>query len=99
MIVNGRFVVRDRRVTTVDTSGLRARVAAAVGRVLTLHERGVHSTARRRLAERLLTLGVADASALQAIDDEATDEIADSIEFAERSPLAAPESGLTHVYV
>jgi TPP-dependent pyruvate/acetoin dehydrogenase alpha subunit len=52
-----------------------------------------------RLGERLLTLGVADASTLQAIDDAAQDAIADCIEFAEQSPLAAPEAGLAHVYV
>lgn len=52
-----------------------------------------------RLAERLITLELADASMLEAIDEVARDTIADCIEFAERSPLAAPDAGLSHVYV
>lgn len=52
-----------------------------------------------RLAERLITLGVAGASILRAIDDDAHDAIDDCIAFAEQSPFAAAEAGLTHVYV
>lgn len=52
-----------------------------------------------RLAGRLTTLGVADASTLRAIDDAAHDAVVDCIEFAERSPLAAADTGLAHVYV
>jgi TPP-dependent pyruvate/acetoin dehydrogenase alpha subunit len=52
-----------------------------------------------RLADRLVALGLADASILRAIDEAAHDTIVDCIEFAERSPLAAPDAGLAHVYV
>ena len=52
-----------------------------------------------RLADRLITLGLADAATLQRVEDDIHATIVDCIDFAERSPLAAPEAGLTHVYV
>ena len=50
------------------------------------------------LAQRIEGLGIASPEQLQALDDEAKAEIADAVEFAERSPLPAPESVAEHVY-
>ena len=50
------------------------------------------------LARRIEQLGIASTEQLGALDDEAKAQVADAVEFAERSPLPAAESVLEHVY-
>ena len=46
----------------------------------------------RVLGERIQTLGIATPEQLQALDDEAKAQVADAVEFADRSPVPEPES-------
>ena len=50
------------------------------------------------LGQRIEGLGIASPEQLAAVDGEAKAEVADALEFAERSPLPAPESLTEHVY-
>jgi len=50
------------------------------------------------LANRLTTLGLANEQTLQAVDTAAHAMVLDCIAFAEASPFAPPEAGLTNVY-
>jgi len=50
------------------------------------------------LGQRIEGLGIASPEQLAAVDGEAKAEVADAVEFAERSPLPAPESLTEHVY-
>jgi pyruvate dehydrogenase E1 component subunit alpha len=50
------------------------------------------------LADRIKTLGIATDAQLQAIDDEVKVQVRDAVEFAEQSPLPAPETVSEYVY-
>jgi pyruvate dehydrogenase E1 component alpha subunit len=50
------------------------------------------------LAQRIGTLGIANAEQLRALDDEAKAQVQDAVEFAETSPLPAPETVTEYVY-
>jgi pyruvate dehydrogenase E1 component alpha subunit len=50
------------------------------------------------LAQRIKTLGIANDEQLQRIDDEAKAQVQDAVEFAEQSPVPAPETLYEHVY-
>ncbi len=50
------------------------------------------------LARRIEQLGIASATQLTALDDEAKAQVADAVEFAERSPVPAAASVTEYVY-
>jgi pyruvate dehydrogenase E1 component alpha subunit len=52
----------------------------------------------RILAERIGTLGVANAAQLKAIDDEAKREVAEAVKFADESPAPDPATLYDNVY-
>jgi pyruvate dehydrogenase E1 component alpha subunit len=51
------------------------------------------------LGQRMKTLGIATDETLKQLDDEAKAIVKDAVEFAEASPVPAPETVLDHVYV
>jgi len=50
------------------------------------------------LAQRIQGIGIADQEKLRAIDDEAKAQVQDAVQFAEESPLPAPETVTEFVY-
>ena len=50
------------------------------------------------LGQRMQTLGIASAEQLRALDDDVKAQVEDAVEFAEQSPLPAPETVTEHVY-
>ena len=50
------------------------------------------------LGQRIQSLGIATGEQLAAVDGEARAQVTDAVEFAEQSPLPAPESLEEHVY-
>jgi pyruvate dehydrogenase E1 component alpha subunit len=52
----------------------------------------------RILAERIYDLGMANEAQLKAIDDEAKQEVAEAVKFADESPFPAPETLYDDVY-
>ena len=50
------------------------------------------------LAQRIKQLGIGTEEQLQALDDETKAQVADAVEFAEKSPECAPETVAEHVY-
>jgi pyruvate dehydrogenase E1 component alpha subunit len=50
------------------------------------------------LAQRIRILGIANDEQLHALDDEAKAQVQDAVEFAETSPLPAPETVTEYVY-
>jgi pyruvate dehydrogenase E1 component alpha subunit len=50
------------------------------------------------LAQRIRTLGIATEEQLKTLDDEAKAQVQDAVQFAEESPMPAPESVAEHVY-
>jgi pyruvate dehydrogenase E1 component alpha subunit len=50
------------------------------------------------LAQRIHGLGIADPEKLRAIDDEVKAQVQDAVQFAEESPLPAPETVTEYVY-
>jgi pyruvate dehydrogenase E1 component alpha subunit len=52
----------------------------------------------RILAERIYDLGMANEAQLRAIDDEAKQEVAEAVKFADEAPFPAPETLYNDVY-
>ena len=52
----------------------------------------------RVLGDRILTLGIATAEQLRALDDEVKAEVQDAVEFAEAAPVPAAETVGEYVY-
>ncbi|HZP40495.1 MAG TPA: pyruvate dehydrogenase (acetyl-transferring) E1 component subunit alpha [Candidatus Binatia bacterium] len=50
------------------------------------------------LGQRIVHLGIANEEQLRALDDEAKAQVEDAVEFAEKSPLPAPETVEEYVY-
>jgi 2-oxoisovalerate dehydrogenase E1 component alpha subunit len=51
-----------------------------------------------RFKERLTQDGVLDAKGSEALEKEVFEEVDEATEYAEKAPLAAPESALRHVH-